>query len=332
MNEYTEEISIKGKQVKVKALRAENKDIIVSGKFLKTARVKEEWDADVLSPDVLVGELKACRSKADIFTFWQRLPDVTPKFHGHYFEWDNVAAIPVTSYEHWWNEQIRFRARNKFRKAEKSGVSLRVAILDDELVRGIMAIYNESPIRQGKPFWHYGKDLETVKRENATYLDKSDFIGAFYKGELIGFIKLVNHGRFAFIMQIVSMKQHHDKAPTNGLIAKAVEICAQKKIPYLVYAKYIYGKKGADTLTEFKRSSGFEKIEIPRYYIPLTLKGKIALTLRLHNGLVGLLPEKLVIRLIQIRNNWYEKKAERQKNPDKIICQSVIKTKSDQIS
>ena len=32
------------------------------------------------------------------------------------------------------------------------------------------AIFNEAAIRQGRPFWHYGKDFETVKRQFSRYL------------------------------------------------------------------------------------------------------------------------------------------------------------------
>ena len=90
---------------------------------------------------------------------------------------------------------------------------------DDAFVRGISAIYNESPIRQGKPFWHYGKDFEAVRRMNGTFMDRSIFIGAFFQDSLIGFVKLVSdedRGQ-AGLMQIVSMIQHRDKAPTNAL-------------------------------------------------------------------------------------------------------------------
>ena len=99
---------------------------------------------------------------------------------------------------------------------------------DDQLVRGISDIYNETPIRQGRKFWHYGKSFEQVKAENATYPDRSEFIGAFFNGELIGFIKFVMVNNVARIMQIVSLEAHTDKRPTNALLAKAVEIAARK--------------------------------------------------------------------------------------------------------
>jgi hypothetical protein len=68
---------------------------------------------------------------------------------------------------------------------------MREAPFDDKLVAGIWEIYNESPIRQRRRFPHYGKDLETVRREEATFLDSSVFIGAFFVDKLIVFVKLV---------------------------------------------------------------------------------------------------------------------------------------------
>src|SRR5260370_41006576 len=106
-------------------------------------------------------------------------------------EWDNFAALPVATFDHGWMQQIGFKAGNKAKQAEKKGVSVREVPFDDALVQGIYAIYNESPIRQGKQFYHYGKDIETVRREKATFLDRSGFFGAFLGDSLIGFATLV---------------------------------------------------------------------------------------------------------------------------------------------
>jgi hypothetical protein len=104
-------------------------------------------------------------------------------------------------------------------------------------------------------------------------------------------------------MQIISKIKDRDKAPTNALVAKAVEICEQKKIPYLVYASWSEG-----TLGEFKQHNGFEKIDLPRYYIPLTIRGKIALKLSLHKGYKVILPKKMLNFLISLRKWWYTKR------------------------
>ena len=206
--------------------------------------------------------------------------------------------------------QIDFKARNKVRKAEKNGVVVREVPLDDTLVRGITAIYNECPIRQGKRFWHYGKDFEAVRQMNGTFLDQSIFIGAFFQDNLIGFVKLVSDENRdqAGLMQIVSMIQHRDKAATNALIAQSVRSCADRGISHLWYANFSYGKKQPDSLADFKRHNGFQKVDLPRYYIPLTVAGRIALRLGLHNSTAEWIPEPLAARFRKIRSLWYAKK------------------------
>jgi len=109
-------------------------------------------------------------------------------------------------------------------------------------------------------------------------------------------------------MQIVSMIQHRDKAPTNALIAQAVRSCADRSIPYLWYANFSYGKKQSDTLADFKRHNGFQKVELPRYYIPLTVTGRIALRLGLHRKTNEWVPEPMAASYRRIRSFWYEKK------------------------
>jgi hypothetical protein len=174
-----------------------------------------------------------------------------------------------------------------------------------------MDIYNESPVRQGKPFWHYGKDFETVKKMNGTYLDKSEFIGAYFNDELIGFIRLLYGNNSARMVQVLSKIEHRDKAPTNGLVAKAVEICAHKHVGYLIYERWTDSSLG-----DFKRNNGFQKIELPRYYIPLNTKGTIALKLGLHHGVAEILPDTLKRSLKHLRRQWYERetKSERTEN------------------
>src|SRR6202043_417643 len=118
-----------------------------------------------------------------------------------------MAALRVSTFDDWMTKQVDFKVRNKVRKATKNGVVVREVPFDDDYVAGIHAIYNESPTRQGKAFWHYGKDFETVRKMNATFMDRSIFIGAYLEGILIGFVKLVfdENRTQAGLMQIVSM-------------------------------------------------------------------------------------------------------------------------------
>jgi hypothetical protein len=278
------------------------KQIVVKGRIIKIASIDEdeEWFVDIDDPNIIIKEIYNNKIKADVFTFWQRLPNTTPKYD-YYMEWDSVAALPVTTYKEWWEKQIDAKTRNVIRKAEKKGIEIRMSAFDEELVKGITDIFNETPIRQGRPFTHYGQSYDSVKDEMADNINRSDFIGAYLNDILVGFIKIIYAGPYAMTVEILSMIEHRDKSPTNALVAKAVELCEEKKIPYLVYAKWPLGP-----LAEFKKNNGFHKIDLPRYYVPLTVKGKIALKWNLHHGIKELIPEKQRKQLIDIRKKWYE--------------------------
>jgi hypothetical protein len=280
-------------------LRTNKDTIVISGGFIKIARIREEWCQDVENPAEIIDSLIQDRACVDIFTFWQRLPETKPKYD-YYVEWDSIAALPITNYSHWWGKQIDPKTRNMIRKAEKKGLSVRIAQFDDEFVKGMEEIFNESPIRQGRPFWHYGKSAEMIRNEFAKDVHNEELIGAYYKNKLIGFVMLVHAGKYGILGQIISKVEHRDKAPNNALLAKTVEICEQKKYEYLVYAKWASG-----TLSDFKRSNGFAKVDLPRYYIPITMKGRIALKLKLHHEIGSVLPERLKNSLIYLRKKWY---------------------------
>jgi hypothetical protein len=131
-------------------------------------------------------------------------------------------------------------------------------------------------------------------------LFREEIFGAYLGEELVGFIMLANAGKYALLGQIISKIAYRDVAPTNALLAKAVEHCAEKGFPYLVYAYWL-----DDTLGDFKRSNGFGKVDLPRYFVPLTLKGKLALKLGLHRGWKEAVPKQLRKPLKKVRRRWY---------------------------
>ena len=110
----------------------------------------------------------------------QRLPELKPEYDLH-LEFESVAALPITSYEHWWKKQVKGTTRNMVRKSQKAGVEVRETAFDDEFVEGMVKIFNETPLRQGRQFWHYGKDFETVKEQFSRYLFREDMVGAYFK-------------------------------------------------------------------------------------------------------------------------------------------------------
>jgi hypothetical protein len=285
------------------------REIAVEGRMLRIAQLHGDRYRFLDDPAQIIDGLRRGGERVDLFTFAQRLPESEPKF-SYAFEMDNLAVLPITTFENWWTKELGFKARNKAKQAEKNGVVLREAPFDDALVAGIRAIYNECPIRQRRRFPHYGKDFETVYREEATFLDSSVFIGAFFEEELIGFVKLVPDETCtqAGLMNIISMVKHRDKVPQNALIAHSVRACAARGIQYLVYSRFDYGKKEQDGLRDFKERNGFRRFDTPRYCVPLTAMGSAALRFGLHHKMSDRLPEGVAKRLRDLRASWYERK------------------------
>lgn len=291
----------------VDTFKAGSHEFIIRGKRFRLVAAKEEWDVDVDNPEAVIQELSSQNLRADIFTFTQRLPHLKPLF-SYRTELDNVAAIPISTYEHWWTKQVTQEARNKVRKSQKKGVTVRLVDFDDNLVTKIMEVYRETPLRRGTRFTHYEKTFDEVRTANATFLERACFLGAFYGGELIAFLKLVDTEGYTRVMGILGRQAHKDKAPMNALVAKAVEICAEKNIPYLTYGKMEYGTKGIDSLAKFKKENGFLMYTLPRYFVPLSIKGKIILALHLHRRLGDILPRRLSLALIGARAVINEKR------------------------
>jgi hypothetical protein len=284
-------------------------EIKIHGSFIRVARMDADGYLFAEDPEALIEGLRNCGTRIDLFTFMQKASDTTPKY-SYPMEWDNLAALPISTFENWWTNQLGFKGRNKAKQAEKKGVKVHEVPFDDKLVQGIWEIYNECPVRQGRPFTHYGKNLETVRREEATFLENSTFIGAFLEDKLIGFVKLVHDETRtqAGLMNIVSMIGQRDKAPTNALVAQAVRSCAERHIPFLVYSKFSYGKKQPDSVSDFKKRNGFQQVDLPRYYVPLTALGKAGYKAGLHRNLVDLFPASVTAKVRELRNNWYNRK------------------------
>jgi len=305
---FRETVLVKGVPKLFNAVRVREQTFMISGSIVGTAALqtgKEEWLEDVQNPEEVVQLLKKSPTKIDLLRFWQRIPESKPKFK-YYYEWRDIAAIPVSTYKHWFTKQISPKARNKIRKSEKYGVRVQESAVTDQLVEGIMGIFNQSPVRRGKPFWHYGKDFPTVKQEMSLDASRSTFVVAYFQDELIGFIKLLFSDRYAMITLILDKTAHRDKAPMNGMLAKAVEICADRGIPYITYTVWRRGEHG-----QFQESNGFEKIRVPEYFVPVSLVGRLALAVGLHKGLKEALPEPVVVWLLELRRRWYAFKLEK---------------------
>jgi hypothetical protein len=305
------EATIKGKPVSLPVLRVHGVDVVLRGRLLRTGEVFDEYwlERETLpGVDALLDDLRKTTGRPDLFVFTQRVPDSAPQHPAYPMEWTNYAVLRLSSYEQWFERQIPAATRRNVRASEKRGVTVRVCNFDDAYVRGISGIFDETPVRAGRRYWHYGKDRETVRKENGTYAERSTFLGAFSGDDMVGYLKVVWDARTAAIMQILSKTTARDQRVNNALMAEAVRQACKRGVEYLLYESFDYGKKTGDSLTRFKQSNGFERMNVPRYFVPLTWKGATALRLGLHHNLKERVPEPLAARWRAWRSQWHERR------------------------
>jgi hypothetical protein len=266
--------------------------------FFKIAQDVLEYRRDFIPTEAYLEKL--ANRGIDVYTFierkWSSKNPTPVQASNCVMTEDNAGLLVVKTYEEWLS-LVGKKTRNMIRKAEKSGVRTELIERGDKLAEGIWKIYNETRIRQERAFPHYGTRLEDVKA--LVYSEQeSIYIGALLNDELIGFIQLAFGNSTAIIQQILAFQKHSDKAINNALVAKAVQICAEKCVEWL-----IYGRIGNHpSLDKFKESNGFTKVVFPRYYLPLTGRGVLAVKMRFHRELKDSLPNALKSPLFPIFN------------------------------
>lgn len=286
--------NIQGKATQIPCYVVDGVTLIVTGKLLRVARIFDEDWLDIRwpsPPGEFAMRIRQAGVPADVFTFTPKLAQKETRFPFHK-EHTNLAVAPCADFEHWWQDRLARGTRKHCRRAWKENIVVRELEFNHDLIIGLKAIYDEVPYRQGRPFWHHDKSLETIRRDNATHLDRSILLGAFRGSELVGFLKLVLIGPNAHVLQLISKVACADKKPNNALLCEAVRVCSGRSIEHLVYGQYIYGKS-ASSLTEFKRRNGFEMVALQRYFIATSAWGKVALGLGLHRELRRFVPAAL---------------------------------------
>jgi len=104
----------------------------------------------------------------------------------------------------------------------------------------------------------------------------------------------------------------------NALLSHTVELCESRGFSHLVYGNYRYGNKQGDSLGEFKRRNGFEEIIFPRYFVPMTLKGRLVIELGIQHGIGSIIPAPVSNFLLAARSKslrlWAQSKDEKEGN------------------
>lgn len=274
------------------------KEISIGGGPFRLAKLRHEWCDFLPEPAKAIEEMRTRRLRADLFTFVHDMCDQPPVPYTYPQQNAGLAVLPVTSYDKWW-EDIGYKTRNKLRKGLKSGVELRVVPLDDDFARGVESIYNETPVKQGRKFYHYGKKASEIKEELSSFPRESTLVGAYFQDELVGFMKVYEGKNVLRTVHIIASIKHRDKNVMDILIAKGVELCSARKLANLQYGSWTDGGIGT-----FRIKHGFQRVDVPRYFVPLNARGSLMLKMKLHRPLRDRLPSSWVVPVQSLRAKW----------------------------
>ena len=307
---HSVELRIKGRWVTVPAMKVNGQEITARGNWLKIAQVRGEemMETELEDPELYRIALKNDTHqilKSDIFSFAQKVPETRPKYP-YPMEWESIAAIQLITLKEWW-EGLPQETRKNVRRSQKRGVVISIKEFDEDLIEGIRAVNDDSPLRQGVKNAYYGLTSEETRKRYGEFVGRSDFICAYSGEQMIGFLHLVYRGDVAAILNLTSKPSHFEKRPANALLAKAVEVCEARGISYISYGLFNYGNKRDSPLREFKIRNGFKEILVPRYYVPLTPWGRLCIKAKLHRGLIGNLPHSVISAGVRARALWYKK-------------------------
>ena len=306
---HSVKVRTKGRWITVPGIGINGDILITDGKHLKIAKIRGEEmrETEIEDPELYLSVLRNDHKilKADIFTFTQKLPSTQQKY-GYPMEWESVAAIPLASFKQWW-EALPQESRKNVRRAQKRGVVISIKDLNHDVIEGIRGVNDDSPMRQGSKNAYYGLSSEETRERYGEFDGRCNFICAYSGEEMIGFLHLVYRQNVAAILNLVVKPSELDKRPANALVSKAVEVCDKRGISHITYGLFNYGNKRESSLREFKIRNGFEEIMVPRYFVPLTLWGKICIKTKVHRGLIGNLPPWVISAGLRGRALWYKK-------------------------
>lgn len=275
---------------------ASTPELTIRGWGLRTARLRHEWCDFLEDPATAIAELRRTR-RADLLTFVRDVGE-TDRATGWHCEPTALAVLTITSYDAWW-EQIGKKKRNQIRKARKSGVEVRECVLGPEFARGVEALYNECPVRQGRRFYHYGQTAAEIEEELGSFGDRTILLGAYVDGTLVGFVKLFRAVHALRIVHILAKLAERDKCVMDALIDASVRQTIALGRRHLHYGSWTDRGIGA-----FRTKHGFERIELPRYFVPLSRRGEWMLRWGLHRPIRARLPDAWLEPLLRWRARW----------------------------
>jgi hypothetical protein len=236
----------------------------------------------------------------DLFTFIERsfLGASASKKLEHFSSPETIGLLCIKTFDEWFKSATDNTTRRHIRKAQRMGLKVSVVDINETFLRGAFRIYNETSIRQGRKYSGYGLSMAELRRK-FSLMDDSEVLGAYFDNELIGLIWVGYGDRVAAVNSFLSLISCRDKYyPNNALLAETVKRCCQKGYNFLTYWNMGYNP-GLDL---FKKMNGFKRFFVPRYYVPLSTKGLLAIKLKLYQPIEHSFSPTVTRALVPIYN------------------------------
>src|SRR5438876_62329 len=88
---FDKQTLINGKPAQIRCIEIGGQTFAISRGPLTVVSLEDEWYADLTDPLAVISELNANGDfQPDLLTFWQRMPDIHPRYSFH-LEWEDIA-------------------------------------------------------------------------------------------------------------------------------------------------------------------------------------------------------------------------------------------------
>jgi len=74
------EVTFRGRFIRVPVIHAGDHRVLVTGRWLTLGRIEDEWYKSLDDPYSILERVRQSKIPLDIFSFWQIVPNVTPRF------------------------------------------------------------------------------------------------------------------------------------------------------------------------------------------------------------------------------------------------------------
>jgi len=196
----------------------------------------------------------------------------------------DVLEVQGKSFEEIWMREFSKHARNRARKAEKEGVSVREVKIFDEWVSDMHLCNMSSFVRQKRypRYPHSDKDafLVYLNRHKAILGENYRVYGAFFRNHLIAYMATLEFNGLIVIGLLMSLSNLMSKCPNDALLRYLVDHACKNEINWIYYSfdRVSYNSKRPSlnySLRRFKFEHGFKEYPMKIYHLGLTKAGAL---------------------------------------------------------